>query len=261
MDTSIATSWQWGYVAISYGMAFIGALAALSAARRIRRRDGGISVGNTAAAGMALGGIAVWSMHFVGMLALQMDVGVSYAMPETLASLLAGIIGSGLALAFVAQAPDRLPRVVFAGVLLGMGVMIVHYLGMLGMRIGGYIQWDYGIVALSGLIGAVAATAALWLAFHTRGLLLRSAAGLAMATAVCAFHYTGMYAADYVCTTPDRLAQPQGFAYVSAAALPNTVVLCAMLMALLITLYLLYQAATQGPEFLEVEVSAPGFRA
>jgi NO-binding membrane sensor protein with MHYT domain len=255
MDTSVATSWQLGYVAVSYCMAFIGALATLSAASRMRRRDGGISVGNTIAGGLALGGIGVWSMHFVGMLALQMDVAVSYAMPLTLASLLAAIVGSALALAFVARDPDRLSCVAGAGFLLGVGVMVVHYVGMYGMRIGGYIRWDWRIVGVSAVIAVAAATAALWLAFHARGFVLRVATGLAMAAAVCAFHYTGMAAADYVCTTPDRMAQPEGFAYVSAAALPNTVVLCAMLMALLITLYLLYQAATQGPEHLE------GFRA
>jgi NO-binding membrane sensor protein with MHYT domain len=252
MDASVATSWQAGYIAVSYAMAFIGALATLSAARRIRRRDGSISMGNTVAGGIALGGIAVWSMHFVGMLALQMDLAVSYAMPQTVTSLSAGIVGSALALAFVAQAPHRLWRVLVAGLLLGAGVMVVHYLGMHGMRFGGTIRWDYGIVALSGAIGVAAATAALWLAFHTRGLLAQAAAGLAMAAAVCAFHYTGMLAADYVCTTPDRMAQPGGFGYVSAAALPNTVVLCAMSMALVITLYLLYQASTQGPDHLEV---------
>ena len=256
MDSSVATSWQAGYVAVSYGMAFIGALATLSAARRIRRRDGGISRGNTIAAGIALGGITVWSMHFVGMLALQMDVAVSYAMPVTLASLFAGVVGSALALAFVAQAPHRLRRIGVAGLLLGMGVMVVHYLGMYGMRIGGYIRWDYRFVALSAVIGVAAATAVLWLAFHTRGAVARTAAGLAIAAAACAFHYTGMIAADYVCTTPDRLEEPWGFGYVTAAALPNTVVLCAMLMALLITLYLLYQASTEGPEHLE-EVAVP----
>jgi NO-binding membrane sensor protein with MHYT domain len=256
MEQGVATSWQAGYVAVSYGMAFIGALSTLSAAGRIRRRDGSISVGNTIAGGIALGGISVWTMHFVGMLALQMDVAVSYAMLPTLLSLLAAVAGSALALAFVAYAPHRPARVIAAGVVLGAGVMVVHYLGMYGMRIPGYIRWDYRIVALSAVIGVTAASAALWLAFHVRGLAARAATGLVMAAAVCAFHYTGMLAADYVCTTPDRLAQPWGFAYVSAAALPNTVVLCAMVMALLITLYLLYQAATQGPEHVELEASS-----
>lgn len=256
MESSVTTAWQAGYVAVSYGMAFVGALATLSAARRIRRRDGGISRSNTIAAGIALGGITVWAMHFVGMLALQMDVAVSYAMPATLASLVAGVVGSALVMAFVAQAPHRPARIVVAGFLLGLGVMVVHYLGMYGMRIDGYIRWDYRVVALSAVIAVAAATAALWLAFHTRGIVARAGAGLAIAAAACAFHYTGMLAADYVCTTPDRLEQPWGFGYVSAAALPNAVVLCAMVMAFLIALYLLYQASMEGPEHLE-EITVP----
>jgi hypothetical protein len=48
-------------------------------------------------------------------------------------------------------------------------------------------------------IAGVAAAAALWLAFHARKASHRMAASLAMAGAVCAMHYTGMSAAEFIC--------------------------------------------------------------
>ena len=248
MEQIVGSSYQSGYVALSYAISVIGSYVALNSANGIRRPDGRIRVGSTVAAGIALGGIGVWSMHFIGMLALKLDAGSSYAMVETVVSLVAAIVGSALALGFVARAPHRLGRIAGAGTVLGMGVVVMHYLGMYGMKIGGYIRWNYAVVALSVLIAVVAATAALWLAFNTAAAVMRVIAGLVMGVAVCAMHYTGMGAADFICTVSDRHAAPQGFGYVSAAALPYLVVFGAMTMAALITVYQLYQSSTEEYE-------------
>ncbi len=137
MDPQIVgTSYHWGYVALSFAFAFafLGSLVALVSATRIRQPDGRTSVGNTLAAGLALGGIGVWSMHFIGILALQLDAGTSYSLAETGASLVAAVAASSLALGHVARAPRRHGRLLGAGFLLGMGVVAMHYLGMHGRR-------------------------------------------------------------------------------------------------------------------------------
>lgn len=257
-QTAVLTTYQWGYVALSYAFAVLGSLVALAAATRIRQRDGSISLLNTVAAGLALGGIGVWSMHFIGMVALQLDVGSSYAVAETVASLVAAVVASSLALGFVARNPGQRGRLLVAGFLLGMGVVVMHYLGMHGMRIGGFIRWDMGLVALSALIAVAAATAALWLAFHTRGHVLRVAAALVMGIAVCAMHYTGMSAADFICTTADRGAAPKGPGLVSLSFLPTLVAFGAMVIAALIVVHQLYQALRDEAEGLEA--ASPGVR-
>jgi NO-binding membrane sensor protein with MHYT domain len=241
MNEIVTTTYQLPYVALSFVISMIGAFVALTAATRIRQPDGRINVTNTLAAGLALGGIGVWSMHFIGMLALRLDVGTSYSIVETAISLVAAIGASALALGFVAKAPRQLPRLVGAGVLLGAGVVFMHYLGMFGMKFGGFIRWDYGVVLLSALIAIVAATAALWLAFNTRTYGLRAAAAVLMAVAVCAMHYTGMTAAEFVCTTADRSALPQGFGYVSSHSLSNLVVAAGLGMAVLIMIDQIFQ--------------------
>jgi hypothetical protein len=61
------------------------ALAATAAASR--RGRGQLDLFNIGMAGLALGGIAIWSMHFIGMLACQVHIGVPYRLLETLALL------------------------------------------------------------------------------------------------------------------------------------------------------------------------------
>lgn len=232
MNTVVATSYNTSLVVLSYVISAIGSFIALSIAGRLRygsKRSNGFTI---ASAGIALGGIGVWSMHFIAMLALRLNVGISYSMVETGISLLAAILISSLAFTIVARDPKSLNRLLGAGTMLGLGAVVMHYLGMHGMRFGGFFQWDYTIVAASVAIAFVAATAALWLAFNTTRIVTRVAAACVMGIAVSAMHYTGMSAADFVCTTDNPLAIPSGFGVVSSLDLPMLVITLAVGMAL-----------------------------
>ncbi|MES2786086.1 MAG: MHYT domain-containing protein [Pseudomonadota bacterium] len=211
-----------GLVVLSFLISAAGAFAALTASSLIVGRNGRVQVLNALTAGIALGGIGVWSMHFIGMLAVNVDMGVSYSIPETLLSLVAAVAGSTAALWWVALRPS-LPRVIGAGLLLGIGVVVMHYLGMYGMRFGGRFEWDLGTVAASVAIAVVAAVAALWLAFVVRTVVARVGASLAMAGTVCAMHYTGMAAATFICTTPNPQAFPAGPLLVNSLQMPVVV--------------------------------------
>jgi NO-binding membrane sensor protein with MHYT domain len=240
MDSPVLATYLPSTVALSFLISLVGSFVALTAAARIRLPSGKLSVGNTLAAGVALGGIGVWSMHFVGMLALKLDVATSYSMVETLISLVAAIVATAIALGYVAKRPG-LPRILGAGTVLGLGVVFMHYLGMYGLKFGGYIRWNENLVGLSVLIAVVTATAALWLAFNTARLPLRALAAVVMATAVCTMHYTGMAAADFVCTTANRFVVPQGFGYISSLNLRVLVTVTALAMALLISIDQVFQ--------------------
>lgn len=241
MDPVVVSEYRPHLVAISFALAFIGSLIALMLTRRIRQKDGSVHRTTALMAGVALGGIGVWSMHFVGMVALKLDVASSYGIVESAVSLIAAVVCTSAALVVVSKAPKELPRILTAGLLLGLGVAGMHYLGMYGMKIGGYINWDMRTVALSVLIAVTAGTAALWLAFNTRSFASRIGAALLMAAAVCAMHYTGMGAAEFICTTPNRFATVQGAGLVSSFGLGSVVAACAFAMAMLISLDLYVQ--------------------
>jgi NO-binding membrane sensor protein with MHYT domain len=243
MNPVVSSSYQFAYVALSFAISVLGSFVALTAATRMRQRNGRISVVNTVCAGMALGGIGVWSMHFIGMVALKLDLATGYSMLETLVSLVAAIAATSLALGFVAKRPGHFPTLLVAGFLLGMGVVVMHYLGMFGMRFAGFIQWDFLVIGLSAVIAVVAATAALWLAFNTRTLGLRICAALLMGVAVCSMHYTGMHAAEFVCTSANRVVPPSGFGVVGSLDLPAVVATVALCIAALISIDQFFQGA------------------
>lgn len=207
-------------VLLSFTLSLAGAFVALTATEQLARRR--VDWLNLAAASVALGGIGVWSMHFTGMLALRLRMGVSYSLPETVVSLLAAVLACGAALHAVSR-ERTLPRVLAAGVLLGLAVTGMHYLGMAGMRFNGYMRWSIPTVAVSVAIAVVAATVGLWLAMVIRGVRARAAASTVIASAVCAMHYTGMAAADFICTSVTPVAFPTGSGLVTSLDLPELV--------------------------------------
>jgi len=189
-------------VLVSFVVASLGAYTALAVmAAQTANGNGRVNWVNTSAAGLALGGVGIWSMHFLGMLAFNVHVNIGYRVLETAVSLVAAVVVSTLALGYMAAQPFSFRRLLIAGPLAGLGVAVMHYLGMYGMRFGGYFDWSAPLVVLSVVIAIVAATVALWLAFHTPKKSHRAAAAALMGVAVCTMHYTGMAAASLLCTT------------------------------------------------------------
>ena len=225
MDAMVSTGYSMELVVLSYAISMIGAFIALIHAKGLEpkvddRQSYLMSLGST---GIALGGIGVWSMHFIAMLALRMDLGTGYSIWETGVSLIAAVAISALAFHLVARNPHSIGRLLLAGSMLGLGAVVMHYLGMYGMRFGGHLEWNHERVAMSVLIALVAATAALWLAFHTAQTSMCLLAAAIMALAVCAMHYIGMSAAEFICTTENRLEIPSGRYVLIALGLPMVV--------------------------------------
>jgi NO-binding membrane sensor protein with MHYT domain len=146
-------------------------------------------------AAFAIGGGAIWLMHFAAMLGFDVpDSPVRYDLPMTLASLACAVVAVGVGLLVVGHGPRRLPKVVLGGALTGGGVLVMHYTGMLGVHVAGEVGYDPALVAASAIIAVVASTVALWFAVSVRGWLRISGAAGIMAVAVCGMHYTGMAA-------------------------------------------------------------------
>ena len=126
MDSTVVSEYRPHLVAASFALAFIGSLIALMVTRRIRYQDGSLNRAAAVTAGVALGGIGVWSMHFVGMVALRLDVASSYGIVESAVSLVAAVACTSGALVVVSKAPRDLARILGAGLLLGLGVAVSY---------------------------------------------------------------------------------------------------------------------------------------
>lgn len=231
----VRTNYQSGLVFLSFALSFVGAFLALTIARRIQLQRK-ISITNLLSASIALGGVSVWSMHFTGMLALNIGMGTGYSLLETIVSLIAAIGATAIAIVFLAKAPLKNSRLCASGIFLGCGIVVMHYLGMSGMRFPGYIEWSWDYIAASVVIAVIAACTALWLTFRAASVSKRAIASIIIATLVCAMHYTGMAAADFVCVSipENRWATPVGKFVTSSMNLPFIVTILAISMALII---------------------------
>ena len=191
-----------GTVALSYAISFFGSLLALLCTRKMVRSDGSVDLAMLAGGAVALGGIGIWSMHFIGMVAYRLPVPVAYNLPLTVVSLVAAIVISGLALYLAGGKRFNSKGWVMGSLLAGLGVCVMHYMGMYAMSLRAAMTLDWGIVAGSVAIAIIAAASALWLAFNLTELTHRVVAAAVMGVAVCSMHYVGMTAATMVCTAP-----------------------------------------------------------
>ncbi|DAZ97129.1 TPA: hypothetical protein N0F65_010452, partial [Lagenidium giganteum] len=88
------------------------------------------------------------------------------------------------------------------GLVAALGVLGMHYLGMLAQRTNAEMHFHFGIVALSCAIAFFTANAAFWILFRALTFWpsyesLRLVSALIMGVAVCGTHYVGMGAATY----------------------------------------------------------------
>ncbi len=196
------------FVLLSFLLALFGSFAALACAVRLRTATGISRLVWMALTSVALGGCAIWSMHFLGMVAYRIEPGITFNETITGLSMIIAIIVAGVGLTVVAADPDSVPRLLVGGVVAGAGVAAMHYTGMYAMHTRGTISYAIPLVGLSILIAVVASTAAFWIAFHIGGTPRRLVASVIMAVAVCGMHYTGM-AATRVTSDP-TLPRPHG---------------------------------------------------
>ena len=214
---AVSTSWSPVLVVMSYLIASLAAYTALDLAGRVINSIG-VARKVWLFGGAAAMGLGIWSMHFVGMMALRLNlngqaIGMGYNVPVTVLSVLVAMGASGIALYTVSRESMGIKQLAIAGPLMGIAIAGMHYTGMAAMRMAVDINWNYAIVALSVLIAIAASLVALFLAFRfgrTEGNLkfvLMGAAALVMGVAIVGMHYTGMAAASYAALDPSRVME------------------------------------------------------
>ncbi|HET8596440.1 MAG TPA: MHYT domain-containing protein [Castellaniella sp.] len=152
--------------------------------------------------GIALGG-GIWSMHFIGMLAFTLPAPVRYDFTLTLLSLLPGWAASWLALYMLSR--PQLPRGLLAvsGGLMGAGIGLMHYTGMMAMVTPLRMRYDPALFGLSIVVAVALAMLALWIRFGLQQTRLDPRlrfllSGVIMGVAIAGMHYTGMAAVRFL---------------------------------------------------------------
>jgi len=190
-------------VALSFLVSVFGSFTGLQLTRAMRSSNGKSELGWIIAAAVAIGGGAIWTMHFVGMIAYETPMNVVYDPVLTFVSLLLAVFVVGIGIYLLSRKKDSLAMLLIAGLITGSGVATMHYSGMEAMVMAADISYNNTLFITSIVIAMVASTAALWLAFHTESGLQMFLASLVMGVAVCGMHYTGM--AGMTMTHNDRV--------------------------------------------------------
>ena len=194
---TLAIHYTAGQVIVSVLLSIGASLAALSLSDRVRAAT---SVGSRRfwlTSGSVAMGVGIWSMHYLGMLALTLPVPIFYFWPAVLLSLLLAIAASSVALSVVSRETLTTRRLLGGGLMMGAGIGAMHYTGMAAMRSSAMEHYNLWIVALSVFTAAGFSWLALWIAFvsgrskqnETR---MRMAAGVVMGLGIAAMHYIAM---------------------------------------------------------------------
>lgn len=156
-------------------------------------------------AGCLAGGI--WSTHFISMLAFQAPIAIHYELLTTFASLLIALVASLFAMKTLSHTTVRLHQYLLAAVWMGLGIALMHYVGMSAMRSQAQMYFDSWLLLGSIGIAIGASLAALLLSSYLRtgaGIfhqLLKYAASLMLGAGIISMHFTGMAALQLMVPT------------------------------------------------------------
>jgi len=203
LSFSLNSGYDYVLVLTSYLIAWIGAYAGLSTipsmlyvesivARRLWHFGGALAMG-----------CAIWSMHFIGMLAFSLPVAVHHNFVLTALSVLPAIAASYIALLFIHRDNYSIWNLIGAGITLGAGIGAMHYMGMEAMHGNFRLVYHPWIFLLSIIVAVILAIIALYAGkfnVNSEGKenyhLVGSAA--LVGTAITCMHYMGMQASYFL---------------------------------------------------------------
>jgi NO-binding membrane sensor protein with MHYT domain len=136
--------------------------------------------------------VAIWTMHFVGMLAARLPFPVDYLVFPTLLSFLVCVIVVGAAVFAISSGALLSVRLTLSAILMGTGIFSMHYIGMTALHASAHMEHAPAYVAASLAIAIAASELALWLATGRGGRPPLILSAIVFGIAVSGMHYTAM---------------------------------------------------------------------
>ncbi|USA47080.1 EAL domain-containing protein [Acinetobacter sp. C26M] len=166
------------------------------------------------ASGLILG-LAIWSMHFVGMLASHLPEGYHFDVNLTVLSYLIGAAASIFAVWLTSRPTLPIPRLILGAVFMGLGISGMHYTGMAALSIENHaMHYDPLLVLCSVLIAISGSGLSFFFIFKYKTALryrtlLKAIVAVLMALSIVGMHYTGMAATYFDETIAQILTSEQ----------------------------------------------------
>nr|WP_314367435.1 EAL domain-containing protein [uncultured Acinetobacter sp.] len=171
-------------------------------------------------------GLAIWAMHFIGMLASHLPEGYHFDISLTVLSYLIGATASVFAVWLTTRPTLPMPRLILGALFLGLGISGMHYTGMLALSVEHHqLRYDPLLVICSVLIAVCGSGLSCLFVFKYKTAVkyktaLKAVVALLMAFSIVGMHYTGM-AATYFDT---GFAEALGSAQTEQAVLLFTII-------------------------------------
>lgn len=147
-------------------------------------------------AAIALGG-GIWAMHFIAMLSMRISHELTYAALPTLGSILVAILITGVGLLILHCSERTTRKIGLAGVLMGLGIVSMHYLGMAAIG-GKTVTYETAGFFISSGIAIGSSVCALWLAYTRRTLRQIAIGSVLLGITISAMHYSAMAYTNFI---------------------------------------------------------------
>lgn len=199
--------------------------------------------------------LGVWTMHFLGMLALQLPFSANFLVLPTLISFLVCIPVIAVAVFVVGRPRPSSLCIVVAALFMGSGIVAMHYIGMLALHAGMHMTHSPVLVTASVAVGIAAAGLSLWLGFAEAAPRSIAGSALVLALAMSAMHYTAMWGTTMI---PYALAGMES----GPALSPGTLALLVTGIAFTVSglfLLTLVPLPEDGPALVTSDESQPSF--
>jgi diguanylate cyclase (GGDEF)-like protein len=186
----LTTQHDWRLVFLAVIICWLASAAAISLFHRAAASQGlsrAVWIGLDA----IIGGSGIWATHFVAMLAYQPGTAVGYDIPVTLLSLALVISIAMLGLS-VALLNNRASTAAIGGAIVGLGIAVLHYVGMMAVEFPARVVWSPGIVLSSVVFGGVFSALALMVVTRSDDRNHGLGATALLTLAVASHHFTAM---------------------------------------------------------------------
>ncbi len=144
-------------------------------------------------------GAALWAATFISILALDPLLDSAFAVGPTAAVLLIGIVAC-LAGFEIGSRPRPALAPELGGIVMGIGIIAMHYIGFKAWHVAGTITWSWWGIALTLVVGLGLSALSVNRANRPVTRYCRHGAAIVMTVMICAMHYS---MAGSVTVTPD----------------------------------------------------------
>ncbi|GAE93317.1 diguanylate cyclase/phosphodiesterase [Gracilibacillus boraciitolerans JCM 21714] len=147
-------------------------------------------------AGAGTMGIGIWAMHFTGMIASGIgDMDLQLNVIATVISLIVAVIGSLIAFRFIIHNKVRISSLLLAGIIMGLSIASMHYIGMYAVEYNLYMDHHLSIFLLSILMAIIGSLIALTIfsrVSHKNLYIYQLPIALILGMTISSMHYVAM---------------------------------------------------------------------